>query len=349
MANHDVDSTAVAGGADMPATARLVQMLHGKLVAQAICAVAELGVADHLAAEPRSAASLAQATGAHTASLYRLLRLLASVGIFEEADDRTFKHTPLSSALKRDVPGSVHGIACMVGAEWHAVAETKIVHSVRTGETAFRLVHGKPVFDYLQENPAAGSIFDAAMTGLSQAVNHSLSGAYDFSRARSVVDVGGGQGSLLTTILQSHPSLQGTVFDSHAVVAGAVKQIEAAGLRERCRAIGGDFFAAVPPNADIYVLKYILHDWNDESALAILRSCRVAAAAHSRLLIVEDLVGDPNAPSSAKLTDIEMLMIFGGRERTQAEYAELLKKAGFALERTIPTGLPVFVLEAVPI
>jgi hypothetical protein len=333
---------------NVPPAGRMVHLLHGKLIAQAICAAAELRVADHLGETPQSAEMLARATGTHAPSLYRLLRLLASVGIFNELQEQTFAHTALSLTLRSNVPGSVQGIACMIGAEWHAVAETKMMHSLRTGETAFGFLHGKGVFDYLQGDAPAGRLFDTAMTGLTQAANHAINMAYDFSWARSIVDIGGGHASLLTSILLGCPHTEGIVFDAPSVVAGATPAIEAAGLNQRCRAVGGDFFTSVPPAGDLYILKHILHDWNDQAALTILRSCRAAALDRSKLLIVEDLVGSANTPSSAKITDIEMLVIFGGRERTIAEYAQLLERAGFKLERTIQTVLPLFVLEAAP-
>jgi hypothetical protein len=332
----------------VPPPARMVQLLHGKLVAQAICAAAELGVADHLAETPLSAETLARATATHPPSLYRLLRVLASVGIFKELPEQNFTHTELSLTLKSNVPGSVQGIACMIGAEWHAVAETKMMHSLRTGETAFGFLHGKGVFEYLQGDAPAGRLFDTAMTGLTQAANHAINQAYDFSWARNIVDVGGGHGSLLSSILLACPNTHGIVFDAPSVVAGAAATIDTAGLHQRCRPIAGDFFSSVPPDGDLYILKHILHDWNDQAALSILRSCRAAASRRSKLLVVEDLVGVANAPSSAKITDIEMLVIFGGCERTIAEYTALLDRAGFKLERTIQTALPLFVLEAAP-
>jgi len=330
-------------------TANLVQLLHGKLVAQAICAAAELRIADHLDESPQGVDVLARKVGAHAPSLYRLLRLLATVGIFTELESQRFVHSPLSMVLKTDVPGSVQAIACMIGAAWHSVAETRMMHSLRTGETAFRFQHGKGVFEYFQEDVEAGRVFAAAMTGLSQAANHAIGQAYDFSWAGSVVDIGGGHGSFLSSVLLNHPSMQGIVFDAPSVVAGAAAQIDAAGLRERCSLEAGDFFVSVPKNSDVYVLKHILHDWNDQAALSILRSCRAAAAAHSKLLVIEDLVGVANAPSSAKVTDLEMLVIFGGQERTLAEYSQLLETSGFKLERTIQTRLPLFVLEAAPV
>jgi hypothetical protein len=333
----------------VPPPARMVQLLHGKLVAQAICAAAELRIADHLAETPQSAETLARATGTHAPSLYRLLRLLASVGIFNELHERTFAHTELSLTLKSNVPGSVQPIACMIGAEWHAVAETKMMHSLYTGETAFGFLHGKGVFEYLHEDAPAGRLFDTAMTGLTQAANYAINQAYDFSWARNIVDVGGGHGSLLSSILLACPNTRGIVFDAPSVVAGAADTIGAAGLNQRCRPVGGDFFSSVPPDGDLYILKHILHDWNDQAALSILRSCRAAASGRSKLLVVEDLVGVANAPSSAKITDIEMLVIFGGCERTIAEYPQVLERADFKLERTIQTVLPLFVLEAAPV
>jgi hypothetical protein len=332
----------------LPPTARVVQMLHGKIVAQAICAAAELKLADHLGETPESCDTLAERTGTDPRSLYRLLRLLASVHVFVEHPDKRFGHTAESMVLQSDTVGSVQAIARMIGSPWHAEAETKMLHSVRRGAPAFRTLHGMDIFEYLGQHEEAAQIFNQAMTGLSEAINHAIVAAYDFASARRVVDVGGGSGSLLCSILRAHTHLRGTLFDMSSAIRSAVSVAASAGVTDRCELAEGSFFESVPQDGDVYLLKFILHDWDDRDAVKILKACRQSASRASKLLIIEDLIGPPNVLSNAKLTDLEMLTIFGGRERTEGEYAHLLEQSGFTLNRVLPAAAPVFLLEASP-
>ena len=307
-------------------------MLHGKLIAQAICAAAELGVADHIADAPVPVATLASKCGAHASALSRLLRALASVGIFEEQQDG-YGHTALSQCLRS---GAMRDVARMVGAEWHTVVETRTTHSIRTGHPAFEEVHGRSLFEHLAKDPTAGSVFDSAMTSLSAMVNPLIVACHDFSSAGVVVDVGGGHGALLSAVIAKHPSVRGVLFDRGPFVAELPKAITA---------VAGSFFDSVPSGGDTYVLKHILHDWDDDKASAILRRCHEAMRPGSTLLVVEMIVSPGNSPSVAKLTDLEMLVVFGGRERTTAEYRTMLESTGFTFTRETPTpaGLSILV------
>jgi hypothetical protein len=333
----------------LPSPARLVQLLHGKIIAQAICVAAELKIADHLGETPETCEALAVKTETDAGALYRLMRLLSSVRIFAEGPDKTFAHTPDSLFLRADTPGSMQAIARMIGAPWHAEAETKMIDSVRHGAPAFKALHGMEVFEYFAKHDGPAQIFNEAMTGLSEALNRAIVEAYDFASARSIVDVGGGRGSLLCAILRAHAGLRGIIFDTPSAVRGAAAVIDAAGVSSRCDLEAGSFFEAVPPGASLYLLKFILHDWHDVDAKRILRTCRQAASRDSKLLIIEDLVGAPNVLSHAKLTDLEMMTIFGGRERGEAEYARLLEQSGFELKRVLPAHAPLFLLEAHPV
>jgi hypothetical protein len=292
-------------------------------VSQAIYVAAELGIADLLADSPQTVDELASAAGAHAPSLYRILRLLASEGVFAEAEDGRFALTPPAAALLRDV-GSVrlqvlfHGR----GALWQAAGS--LLHTVRTGETAFERVHGVDFFEYYRQHPDEPVLFDQYMAAQTTPAAHAVAATYNFSRIGTIIDVGGGRGALVVEILKAHPHLRGVVFDQPAVAVDA---------RE---AIDGDFFRDVPNGGDAYLLKYILHDWDDGRSVAILCACRRAMPQNGRLLVVEVLVPRGNVPSFAKTQDVNMLINLGGRERTEAEYRALFAAAGFDLTRTIP-------------
>ena len=327
----------------------LLRLLLGFRVSQAIVVAAELGLADLLASGPRTTDDLAAAAGVHAPSLYRVLRLLASEGVFAETEAGRFALTPMAAALRRDAPGPVRAHALQIGqgAVWRAWGS--LGHAVRTGATAFEHVHGVDFFGYYRQHPEARARFDQLMAAQTAAAARAVAAAYDFSPLRTVVDVGGGRGALAIGLLEAHPHLRGIVFDQPAVVAEARPAIEAAGVTERCETVGGDFFAAVPEGGDAYLLKYILHDWDDERALAILRACRRAMPDDGRLLVVEVLVPRGNGPSYAKSLDVNMLVNLGGRERTEAEYRALYAAAGFDLTRTIPAQGELHILEGIPV
>jgi hypothetical protein len=327
-----------------PPEAVVAQMIFGKWVAMALSVAAKLRVADSLAAGPKSVPDLAAETGTHPMSLYRVLRALASVGVFAEDADGRFRQTPLSQVLRSDVPGSMRAVADYCGADWSWRPWGRLLDAVRTGRTAFDEVFGEPAFAYLAKHPDESAVFNEGMTEFSAQESPAAAEAYDFSPFGTVVDVGGGHGHLLCTILAKYPGPTGIVFDAPHVAEGATPRITAAGLERRCRAEGGDFFAAVPAG-DAYVLKHIIHDWPNDKAAAILRNCRAAARPGAKLILVEMVIPPGNGPSPGKLLDLEMLVVASGKERTEAEYAELLAAAGWRLKRVVPTTAPTSVIE----
>jgi hypothetical protein len=320
----------------------------GAMLARAVCTVADLGVADHIEpGVPRSAAHLAKTTGANARSLYRVLRFLASYGLFREIATGEFDHTPLSSALRTHAEGSFRA-----GAELfhHAfAAHDGLDHAIRTGEPGFKQAYGKAIFDYLMEHPQLAPIFDAGMTCFHGFETGAMLDAYDFGAIRVLADIGGGNGSLLASVLARYPKLQGILFDLGHVVTRARESLKQSGLAERCRVIEGSFFEAVPPGADAYLLRHVLHDWTDEECLRILGHCRQAIPQHGRLLVVECVVPAGNARSIAKDFDVLMLNFPGGVERTEPEFRTLFEHAGFELESITPTSSMVSVLEGRPL
>jgi hypothetical protein len=327
----------------------MMQVLTGKWVSASISVVAELGIADLLAKGDKTADELADAVSAHGPSLYRVLRALASVGVFAETEGRRFTLTPLAECLRGNVPNSVREFARFIAIPAASRSWDHLMHSVKTGETGLRKAFAvNNAFDYLRTHPEEAAIFDGAMTDNSRRSAPAVAQAYDFGRFRQLVDVAGGHGLLLATILQRFPSLEGVLLDLPEVVAGANKTLAPYGLDDRCKIIGGDFFQAVPAGADAYILKHIIHDWDDERALAILRNIRKAIQPSGRLLIVEVIIAPGNEPSYGKLLDLEMLVIPGGRERTSDEYRDLFAGAGFRLAEIHQTTAPTSIIEGVP-
>jgi hypothetical protein len=266
------------------------------------------------------------------------LRALASVGVFHEGGGRRFSLTPLGEGLRTDSEGSIHGWAAFIGRPYVWQAWGNLVHTVRTGENAFQHVHGVDVWTYRTDHPEESPIFDRAMTDLTRAITARVVKEYDFGRFGTVVDVGGGQGALLSAVLEANPAVEGVLFDQPHVVANAL-------VPERCRVVAGNFFEAVPEGGDAYVLKWIIHDWDDEQAIAILRSCRRAMSADSVVLLVERVVGEPNEDGATKFSDLNMLVSPGGRERTVEEYGSLFDAAGLKLRGVFGEN-PVSVIEA---
>jgi hypothetical protein len=330
-----------------PAVA-LRHMIMGFRVTQLIYVAAKLGIADHLRLGPQSVDALAGVSGAHPRALYRLLRALASIGIFAETDDGHFYLTPLAELLQTEVPGSLHALAILYGDDWYYRAYGTLLHSIMTGTSAFQHVHGQTFFEYLHEHPDAGGIFNQAMTAYSEQEIAAILGAYDFSGVSQVVDVGGGHSRLIAAILSANTQARGILFDRAPVVEGARDFMARLGLGTRCELIAGDFFHSVPAGGDLYILKSIIHDWDDEMAVAILRNCRAIMKRQARLVLVERVVAPGNGPSEAKLFDINMLMVLGGCERTEAEYKNLLGAAGFRMTDVIPTCSPLSLIKAVP-
>ena len=326
----------------------LRRLIFGFRVTQALYAATELGVADLLASGPQSADDLATACGAHAPSLYRVLRLLASEGVFTEMHDGRFALTPMAEALRRDAPGSLrpsvlHNASPALWRSWG-----HLMHAVRTGVPAFDHAHGVAVFEYYGSHPDEWAIFDQVMTNQTVPLTRAVAAAYDFSACTTIIDVGGGRGALTLGLLEAYPHLRGVVFDQPAVATEAQQAIEDAGLAGRCKAVGGDFFASVPDGGDTYLAKFILHDWDDERCVAILRACRRVMPADGRLLVIELLIPQGNGPSFAKYQDVNMLANTTGRERTEAEFQALYAAAGFTLTRTIPAHGELHVIEGSP-
>lgn len=317
-----------------------MQMITSKWVSQAIFAIAKLGVADHLAHGPKTAEQIAPEINAHAPSLYRVMRTVASLGVFAEVADRKFQLTPLGHLLRSDVPGSLRWNAMFLGTKstWEPWGE--IVYSVQTGKPAFDRVYGEPIFEYYRHQKDEAEIFNKAMTGFSDAIGEAVVEAYDFRDAGVIADIAGGHGQLLRHVLDDTPGARGILFDLPEVIAGAP-------VDQRIQAISGSFFESIPSGASTYVLSHIIHDWDDESSIRILSNIRKVIPADGRVLLVESVVG-VNGHPFAPLLDMEMLVLVTGKERTEEEYRALLQASGFQLNAILPTQSVVQVLEARP-
>ena len=324
---------------------QLLQMLMGFRITQLLHVAATLGVADALAKGEKSAVELAADFSCDAESLYRLLRALANVGVLAESSGQRFELTALGDGLRSDETNSLRPIAMLYGQPWLWNAYGELLHSVRTGEPALEHTHGQRLFEYLDAHGPAADSFNAAMTSFSAQETAAILNAYDFSSATHLVDVGGGHGRLLAAVLDAHPRLRGTLFDLPQVVGGA-NELRRFGTR--CAIEGGDFFTALPGAGDVYLLKSVVHNWPDGKASQILQRCREAMGREGRLLLIERVVGEPAEASEAKLFDINMLVVLGGRERTRSEYAALLERAGFQLTRVAPSQSPLSVIVAQP-
>ncbi|HWW77501.1 MAG TPA: methyltransferase, partial [Pyrinomonadaceae bacterium] len=323
-------ATEAAAQAAPPPEAILTQMFFGAMLTQALYVAAKLRIADKLAGGPRAVPELAAETGTHERSLYRLLRSLAGHGVFQETGPKVFALTPLAELL-RDAPGSMRNGVLFMGEEWHYRVWSNMEYSVRTGRPAWGHTHGgAEVFDYFAANPAQAEIFNGAMTDMSAAVAPVVVEAYDFSGTGTLADIAGGHGYLLAQILKANPGLKGVLFDVPPVIEGAAALLEREGVSSRVERVAGDFFAAVP-RADAYVMKHIIHDWDDERAALILKNINRAMGEQGRVLIVETIVPEGNGPHYSKVLDLEMLTSPGGVERTAGEYAALLADAGLKL------------------
>ncbi len=332
-----------------PPQAALIQMILGRWVTHMIYAAAKLNLADHLAAGPLPPADLAACTGMHGPSIYRLLRALASVGIFAEDAQGRFANTPLSEPLRSGVPGSLRGVAIMFGTEFNVLAWADLMRSLETGEPAFPRVHGKPIFEYFAEHPEMSRIFEEAMTSFSQVTIPAVLASYDFSGISTLVDVAGSHGSVLAAILQTYPQMRGILFDMPSLMPGAQKYLAEQGVDGRNSFVGGDFFVSVPEGADAYLLKHILHDWDDPRCVTILKNCRRAMSPNGRVLAVDAVIEPGNAPALGKLLDMEMLVVTeGGFERTETQFRALFDAAGLRLARVVPTPSPFSIIEGVP-
>ena len=331
-----------------------MSMLTGAWAARLVHTAAKLGIADHLADGPRGVDFLAAQIGAHTPSLARLLRALTAIGVLHESKERSYGLTPLGVTLQSNVPGSMRAWVLLALSDDQGTAWEALTHAVRTGEHAFRHIFGTDMWTRLAERPEAARLFDEAMQGLTQGVNGPLTTNYPFEKFGWIVDVGGGNGSLLLPVVEHHPAMRLTIFDLPHVADAVRGRIAAAGLSDRCEAVGGDAFVAVPAGADAYVLKGVIHDWEDKEAVAILRTCRAAMSDGSKLLLIERILPEQIDPDDAFtrakfIHDINMMVNPGGRERTEAEFHNLLAQADLRVTRVISMPIPLAVMEIDPL
>lgn len=325
---------------------QLQQMIMGFRTTQLLHVAAKLGIADLLEPGPRSVAALAASSGCRAPELYRILRALSSIGIVYELADGAFELAPLGEYLRTRAEGSLLAMAALYGERWMWSAYGNLMHSVRTGQPAFDAEHDKSFFDYLRDDASAARSFNAAMTSYSAQEIAAISAAYDFSRFATIADIGGGHGRMLGAMLRTSRDARGILFDLPAVCAGAGATLSDAGVADRVTIVSGSFFRDVPRGAQLYVLKSIIHDWDDDAALHILANCRAAMTRDARLLLVERLIGERNETDEAKLFDVNMLAMLGGRERTADEYRALLESAGLRMIRTLATASPHSLIEA---
>lgn len=328
----------------LPPPAQLMKMIVGKWLSKPIYVAAELGIADLLADGPRSITELARVTQTHPPTLYRIMRALASIAIFSEKKDRYFELTPLAELLKS---GKMRSMALMFNAVWNDQAWQQLSEGLKSGQTPFEIAHGKPLNQWLERNPQAATVLNAANAIKAASSHRAIVDVYDFDGIDKLLDVGGGYGTLMIEILKANPSLRGMILDLPPVVRKAREVIHQHGLSERCEAVQGDFFNEVPAGCDTMLLSHILHDWPDEKCQVLLQNCHRALQPGSRLIIAEMIVPPGNEPSLAKLLDLEMLVITGGRERTVSEFSSLLESSGFQLSRIIPTGESICVIEGI--
>lgn len=331
----------------MTDTAQLRSLIAGYRLTQAIHVAAVLGISDLLVDGPRSSEDLATAAEADADSVRRLLRALAAEGMYVEDERGWFANNDLSDGLRSDVPGSVRQFAAVVGQTSHWGPWGHLLHSIRTGENAFHDLYGTDVWTFRTREPDDGAVFDAWMAANTQMVAGAVVAAYDFTGATTVVDVAGGIGALLGTVLEANPELSGVLFDQPVVIERAEELTSGHPWAQRARFVAGSMFDEVPAGSDVYLLKSIVHDWPDAESVAILRRCQEAMSDSSVVLMVERILEGPNLGADTKFSDLNMLVMPGGRERSEAEFARLCEQAGLRLRRTIPTRSPVWLLEAV--
>jgi hypothetical protein len=327
---------------------QLLEMFWGLGISRVIAVAAEFFIADYLKDGPKSIEYLAEKIKVHPRSLYRILRACASVGIFSEDSEKRFSLTPLAEPLLSDAPNSLRAYAQVHGTDWQFQTWADLSYSLQTGKPAFEKVFGMNAFDYFWSHPKAMQEFNDSMTSSSAFSGEAVLNGYDFSGISKLVDVGGGQGLLLARILQKYPQMKGVVYDVPPVVEGAKEIMKQHDVADRGEIVGGDFFESVPEGGDAYIMKFVIHDWNDEQCITILKNCRKAMQPQGKVLIVEMVLPEGNAPSVGKWMDLQMLLYASGCERTVAEYRTLLDKAGFELTKIIPApASPFSIVEGV--
>ena len=331
----------------LPPNVKMMHMITGFWTSCCIYTAAKLSIADHLYKKPMTVEELATVTQTHQQSLFRLMRALTSIGVFNYNEQQQFELTPLGKTLQSSIPGSMHAMAIMQLGD-HLGAWSNLVYSVKTGEPSFDMVEGMSVWDYYEAHHDEGLNFMNAMTGMTETANKNIIPAYDFSQFKVIIDVGGGNGALLFSILDVAPDAKGIVFDLPYVTDETNKLINNSRFNGRCSVEPGNFFEAVPMGADAYIMKMILHDWNDEKSKQILINCSMAMVPGSKLLIIDAVIPEDNEPHTGKFMDINMMAMTGGRERTEKEFAELLSKAGLRLHKVINTLSPSYsIVEAI--
>jgi SAM-dependent methyltransferase len=333
--------------ASEPTIDRLLAMINGFRATQVTYVVAKLGIADQLANSSRTSAELANLVAADPAGLGRVLRLAALFGLVTEDSDGRFRLAPLGEPLRTASPDSVRPVAIQLG-ELHYGGWGALLHSASTGNPGFEHVYGAPLFDYLAKHPDAAATFDAYMSANKDAFATPLAEQYDFSRFRLMVDVGAGNGSVAAAILKQNPRLEAIIFDRPQVTGAAKEFLMAADVDDRCRLVPGSFFESVPSGGDLYLLSNVIHDWDDENAALILRNCRAVVKRNTPLILLEAILPPHGKPNGAVMADVNMLVMLNGKERTEREYAVLLRRAGFRLATTIQITERLSLLEALP-
>jgi O-methyltransferase domain/Dimerisation domain len=325
----------------------IFQLLSGAHIAGAVACLAQLGIPDLVEHGPKSAEDIAAEIGAQPREVYRLMRATASVGVLAEGADGKFSETPMSATLRSNANPCLRSFAIMCGREWHGQGWSRLEHCVRTGKQATEQFGGEPIFKYLERHPEEGKIFNQTMSELSAIEGPAVADAYDFSGIKSVVDVAGGHGQLLATIMARNPEMKGTLYDLAHVVAGA-KDGPLQPMMERCRVASGDMFTTVPGGADAYIMKHIIHDWPNEVCVQILKACRKGVNPGGKLLVVDHVILPGNDFAPGKFLDLQMLIFPGGCERTEKQFNEIFTAAGWKLNRVIPTLVPESIVEGIP-
>ncbi len=340
------NTTVAATQPQMPPEAVILQIGFGALMTQALYVAAKLGIADLLVEKPLSVSELAAKTETQERALYRVIRSLSGIGIFQETEPKIISLTATAELLRSDVPNSMRNTAIFMGESWHWSVWGDMIYSVKTGKPAWAHVLSEDVFDYFNQNPEAAEIFNNTMTDMSKGTAPAIVEGYDFSDVNTLADIAGGHGYLLSQVLKANPNVNGILFDVPAVIEGADSLLQSEGIAERIEKVKGSFFESVP-SADVYMMKHIIHDWDDERSVTILKNIHAAMNGDGKVLIIETVVPKGNVPHYSKLLDLEMLVSPGGVERTKEEFGDILAAAGFRLTGIIPTKSPMFIIEAV--
>ncbi|HVO56513.1 MAG TPA: methyltransferase [Dongiaceae bacterium] len=331
----------------MPPFVTMLEMLGGQYIVGALASIAELQIPDLVKDGPKSAAELAEKVGANPQNLFRLMRAAASVGVLAEGADGKFAQTPLSEVLCSDAKPSLRGFAAMHGREWLTNGWGNLTHTVRTGKRVLAEQYGNDLFQFFAQNPEEAKIFNQAMTDLSAVDGPALASTYSFEGLNSVVDIGGGVGLLLATVLHKNPHLRGTLMDMPHVIESA-KTGPLHGVLDRCGFVSGDMFKKVPVGHDAYMMRHIIHDWPDDRCIQLLKACREAVNPGGKLLVIDSVIDPGNEYSPSKFLDLQMMLFPGGRERMEHEFAALFEQSGWKLNRVIKTAALDCWIEGVP-